>query len=176
MGVSINCLLSRSNVLPLGVSVVECRVSSHWPEVCVSRTGKLIEGHMLLPFNHGPTTPHFATLITATTLHLASFSSTIMTLLRNFATSLGDVPPFTLGKSFMMPGEDALNGISEKIDGWHTFIVTDQKKVVASGVVIMIFAPEEFEAKWYGNDTGGEQDVAEGYKVEVLNVTIYFTK
>ena len=75
-----------------------------------------------------------------------------------------------------MSGEDALNGVSERIEGSHTFIVTDQKKVVASGVVIMIFAPGESVAMWYGNDTGGGIDVSEGYQVRVLNVTIYFTK
>lgn len=72
-------------------------------------------------------------------------------------------------------GEDALGGIPEKIDGWHTFKVEDQKRVVGSGIAILIFAPGQSSAKWYGNKTDGE-DVSKGYTVEVLNVTIHFTK
>lgn len=76
-----------------------------------------------------------------------------------------------------MVGEDALDGISERIEGAHTFVVTDQKKVVASGIVIMIFAPGQSEATWYGKDTGeGGVDVSEGFQVQVLNVTIFFTR
>lgn len=75
-----------------------------------------------------------------------------------------------------MVGEDALNGKPEKIDGWHTFLVDGQKRIVAAGLVIMIYAPGQQMPVWHGNDTGEGEDVAEGYKVEVFNVSIHFSK
>jgi hypothetical protein len=75
-----------------------------------------------------------------------------------------------------MPGEDALDGKDETIQGQHIFTVGTQTKVEGKGTLIAIFPPGQTSATWQGNDTGSEgKTVSTGYQVRVLNATIKFT-
>lgn len=72
-------------------------------------------------------------------------------------------------------GEDALNGIKEYINGEHTFTVDDQTSVIATGMLIMIFAAGEVQACWHGKTTGATgQPVSRGYRVRVYNADVEF--
>jgi len=72
-------------------------------------------------------------------------------------------------------GADALSGKKEHINGWHTFTVGDQSAVIADGLAIMIFDPNQTTARWYGKDTGeAGQSVSRGCRVQVYNVDVEF--
>ena len=74
-------------------------------------------------------------------------------------------------------GTDALGGKQEHISGLHTFTVEDQTRVIASGVMIMIFGQGQSQARWHGKDTGVEgQTVSEGERVRVYNADVEFKK
>ncbi|KAK0639586.1 hypothetical protein B0T16DRAFT_423451 [Cercophora newfieldiana] len=76
-----------------------------------------------------------------------------------------------------MSGADALNGTKVHITGEHTFTVEDQKKVIANGMLIMIFGQGQDQTRWYGKDTGAEgQTVSEGDRVRVYNADVEFRK
>jgi hypothetical protein len=74
-------------------------------------------------------------------------------------------------------GTDALDGKQEQIFGLHTFTVQEQTRVVASGMMIMIFGQGQAQARWHGKDTGAEgQTVSEGERVQVYNASVEFKK
>lgn len=72
-------------------------------------------------------------------------------------------------------GDDALNGIKEYIDGDFTFTVTDQKRVIADGMMVMIFRPGEDNACFHRKETGPDgYSVSKGYTVEVRKANVVF--
>jgi hypothetical protein len=74
-------------------------------------------------------------------------------------------------------GDDALAGKKERISGLHTFTVEDQTKVIATGMMIMVYGKGQAYARWHGNDTGAEgQTVWGGERVEVYNADVEFKK
>lgn len=69
--------------------------------------------------------------------------------------------------------DDALSGIKVDVKGPHTFYVTTQTKVIAKGKQIMVIAPGQTVAHWWGQDTGEEgQKVEFGFKVFVNDATV----
>jgi hypothetical protein len=65
----------------------------------------------------------------------------------------------------------------EHFPGFHTFLVGDQKTVIASGMMIMIYGKGQTQARWHGKETGVEgQTVSEGERVRVYNAEVEFKK
>ena len=74
-------------------------------------------------------------------------------------------------------GVDALGGKNERISGFHTFTVEDQTRVIANGMMIMIYGKGQAQARWHGKETGAEgQIVSEGERVQVYNADVEFKK
>lgn len=72
-------------------------------------------------------------------------------------------------------GEDALNGIRERIDGWHTFTVTTQSQVFGSGMLIGVTRDGQSVEEKTENSTGDAGwDVAMNDRVRVFNVEVWF--
>lgn len=72
-------------------------------------------------------------------------------------------------------GEDALSGIKEHIEGFHTFTVTNQSKVIADGLMVGIIPAGESVQATTGKSTGTDGwKVSQGDKVRVYNVDIEF--
>ncbi|KFA45517.1 hypothetical protein S40293_11616 [Stachybotrys chartarum IBT 40293] len=72
----------------------------------------------------------------------------------------------------MPTGDNALQGISEKITDRHIFKVTKDGVLKATGVYIR-HQPATGDDR-HGNDTGDGWDVGDGDEVEVYNVTVHF--
>ena len=61
------------------------------------------------------------------------------------------------------------------INGWHTFVVEDHTKVIAKGMLIMIFGVGQTQSRWHGKDTGPEGvAVSRGERVQVYNADVEF--
>jgi outer membrane lipoprotein-sorting protein len=75
-------------------------------------------------------------------------------------------------------GADAMAGKKEHISGWFTFTVEEgQRRVVASGMLIMIYGQGQHQARWHGKDTGTEgQAVSQGERVQVYNTDVEFRR
>jgi hypothetical protein len=72
-------------------------------------------------------------------------------------------------------GEDALNGIKEHIEGFHTFTVTDQSKVKATGLLVGITRAGESSEEKTEKSTGAEGwNVSRNDKVRIYNADIVF--
>lgn len=51
--------------------------------------------------------------------------------------------------------DEALNGVTVRVDGNHTFTVkAASQQVIAKAKTIMVFDPESNKARWAGKDTG----------------------
>lgn len=74
-------------------------------------------------------------------------------------------------------GADALARTKEHISVQHTFTVEDQIKVIAKGMLIMIYGQGQSQARWHGLDIGTEgQAVCRGEKVQVYNADVEFKR
>lgn len=70
---------------------------------------------------------------------------------------------------------DTLSGKKEHIVGWYIFIVRDQSKIIAEGLMIMIYLVDSETSRWHGKSTGAEgRLVIKGEWVQVYNVDIEF--
>lgn len=86
--------------------------------------------------------------------------------------------PLRQRSSFAMPdvGDKALKGTKEYIAGNFTFTVTNQKRVEAKGLMVMIWRPGEDEACFNRKETPlGGYSVSQGYQVEVQNAHVVFS-
>lgn len=72
-------------------------------------------------------------------------------------------------------GEDALSGIKEHIEGFHTFTVTNQSKVIAEGLMVGIIPAGQTIQTITEKSTGADGwTVGQGDRVRVYNVDIEF--
>jgi len=86
--------------------------------------------------------------------------------------------PLRQRSSFAMPGvgDKALKGTEEYIAGNFLFTVTNQKRVEAKGLMVMIWRPNEDEACFNKKETPrGGYSVSQGYQVEVQDAHVVFS-
>ncbi|KAL6877724.1 hypothetical protein HDV57DRAFT_518587 [Trichoderma longibrachiatum] len=57
------------------------------------------------------------------------------------------------------PDTAVMRGQRRYLEGWHEFIVKDQKLLVADGLSLIIFRPQSTGARWYGESTGKEGEL-----------------
>lgn len=75
------------------------------------------------------------------------------------------------------PDTAVMRGQRRYLEGWHEFIVKDQKLLVADGLSLIIFRPQSTGARWYGESTGKEGElVREGERVKVFNAIVELRK
>ncbi|KPA38619.1 hypothetical protein FLAG1_08532 [Fusarium langsethiae] len=84
-----------------------------------------------------------------------------------------EFPNRTMASSTKCIGEDAENGINERIMGYHTFVIQKPSTIIADGLLVGVTRYGQLDEEMTEKSTGSAGwDVETGDRVRVFNVNV----